>query len=596
MKKRLIAIGLLLALLFPALPARVNAASSKEQRIKDQIVTVYTRSLRRMGKSTFLGFCGQAVNNQLYYLGIDTKVRGCNGKDEYDQYKKLGTTTGGYPCRAYPASKYTLESALNAISENGTRDVYNILVGFQSTTSEAGQKFGHAVVIHAILDGIVYFAECCSVMMDGRYWPERSAIYCSIEAFSKHYASWTTLDGLIWFGNKGYSERCTSYDASLDAMALTTQPLFSEIPGSEDYEEPEQLATVYAGQILSVTGILKTPEGECWYETELDGAFGYVQAAAMKTMQQKIGDISVGWDNVHMPSYLRKGSWFVLGGEIHAGSGRLRKLVVTVHEKSAAATAEPIYKAEVLLDAKSVLLSQVTDGVILWRKLPVGDYRLTIRATTEGYTAENGAIRRAFQEKELWCSEFRVVSGNTWLPEISFDACGGDTPLERTVTVRGGTLDTLPQAQRKGYTFLGWYTAPEGGERVTEKTEITLNSIFYAQWEAGDPEYTGWVQTDGKWTYYRQGSPVYGWFRYNGLRFWQDNLGKVPDGWRRIYGKWYHFSGAGSVNTGWVETERGISYLLFDGQPAVGSITIEGETWRFDASGILVLTRLASWC
>ena len=152
MKRRLIALVLMLALILPAFPVQGTAAGNKEQKIKDQIVTVYHRSLRRMGKSSFAGFCGSAVNNQLYFLGIDLKARGCNGKDEFDQYRYLGTTTGGYPCRAFPASRYTLESALNAISHNGTRDVYNILVGFQSTTSEAGQKFGHAVLIQAILD------------------------------------------------------------------------------------------------------------------------------------------------------------------------------------------------------------------------------------------------------------------------------------------------------------------------------------------------------------------------------------------------------------------------------------------------------------
>ena len=588
MKKRLIAITLLLTLLFPAVPAKVNASDSKVQKIKEQIVTVYTRSLRRMGKSTFLGFCGQAVNNQLYYLGVDTKVRGCNGKDEYDQYKKLGTTTGGYPCRAYPASKYTLEGALNAISDNGNRDVYNILVGFEKTSSAAGQKYGHAVVIYAIIDGIVYFAECCAAMVDGKYWPERSAISCSIEAFSNHYASWTTLDGLIWFGNKGYSEQCYSYDAALDTMALKNVPVYSEIPNPEAYELPEKLGTVYAGQILSVTGIFETPEGGYWYETTYNGTFGYVETSAMKTLQVTAGDLSVSGENVHMPSWLRKGQIFVLGGEIRAGSGRLRKLEVTLHEKTVQDNGAPIYSAEVKTNAKSLTLSEVTHGVILWNKLPEGEYRLTIRATVESQTVENGRLHLEFQERELWRSEFRVVPKNVWLPEITFDACGGDAQLERTVTDNGGTLDRLPKAQRKGYTFLGWYTQPEGGEPVTTETKFTQNTVVYAHWKLGERSYTGWVQADGEWVYYRKGEPVYGWFRYNGLRFWQDNLGRIPEGWRRIQGRWYHFSGFGAVNTGWIETERGLSFLLADGCPAIGQIEIEGTPRFFDENGSLV--------
>ena len=168
MKRRWIALILLLSMFCSVLPIQTKAAESKEERIKTLISTTYSRALRRLGASSFLGYCGRAVNNQLYYLGIDTKVIGCDGKDEFEKYREMEITSGGYPCRAYPASKYTLESALNEISANGTRDVYNILVGFETTTSEAGQKFGHTLLIYAILDGIVYFAECSAAYEIGR--------------------------------------------------------------------------------------------------------------------------------------------------------------------------------------------------------------------------------------------------------------------------------------------------------------------------------------------------------------------------------------------------------------------------------------------
>lgn len=580
--------ALLLALICSMLPVQTNAVESKEERIKNKITTVYGKALRRMGASSFSGYCGRAVNNQLYYLGIDTKVIGCDGKDEFDKYKKMETTSGGYPCRAYPASKYTLESALNEISANGTRDVYNILVGFESTRSETGQKFGHTVLIYAIFDGIVYFAESNAAYVDGKYWPERKAIYCSIETFSDYYDSWTTLDGLIWFGDKGYSEKCEGFNANLDAMAMTDISLLAEIPNPELCEQPKLLDTVQAGEILKVTGILKTPEGVYWYEVTHDDFYGYVEASACKTMQVTADQIPVDWENVHMPAYLKQENHFVLGGELHAQGSRFRKVEVTVHQSTATDKAAPIYTAETEVSSKTLRLSELTHDVILWRNLPEGKYRLTIRVAVESYTVENGNLCPQLQERELWCSEFRVVRNNVWLPEISFDACGGDAFLERTVTDRGGNLTELPEAYRTGYTFLGWYTQPEGGEPITSETTFTLNTILYAHWEI-DPGYAGWLQVDGDWTYYRNGEPVYGWFRYNGLHFWQDNLGHVPDGWRMIQGQWYHFSGSGAADTGWVETERGISYLLYDGRLATGQITIEGKQWFFDEREALVL-------
>ena len=48
---------------------------------------------------------------------------------------------------------------------------------------------------------------------------------------------------------------------------------------------------------------------------------------------------------------------------------------------------------------------------------------------------------------------------------------------------RGGAIGTLPTPVREGYTFLGWYTAAEGGKKVDEKTVINESSLrLYAHW------------------------------------------------------------------------------------------------------------------
>lgn len=45
--------------------------------------------------------------------------------------------------------------------------------------------------------------------------------------------------------------------------------------------------------------------------------------------------------------------------------------------------------------------------------------------------------------------------------------------------------EALPVATRNGYTFLGWFTSAEGGEKVTDATVYTTdgNTTYYAQWE-----------------------------------------------------------------------------------------------------------------
>ncbi|MBO5409295.1 MAG: InlB B-repeat-containing protein, partial [Clostridia bacterium] len=68
--------------------------------------------------------------------------------------------------------------------------------------------------------------------------------------------------------------------------------------------------------------------------------------------------------------------------------------------------------------------------------------------------------------------------------DVTYDANGGTADV--SVQTYTGTALTLPNASRDGYWFLGWYTAPTGGEKIGDAGEgyhpggaITL----YAQWQ-----------------------------------------------------------------------------------------------------------------
>ena len=160
MRKRVLAMVLTLTVLMSVFVFPANAATGSEETALSQMITkTYKRLRASNGYDSYNGYCGKMAAYTLYYLGVDKKVHVHNGKDEYDAYKDLEKTTGGYMVATYPAADYSLEEALNAISEGGTRDVYNILVGFQRTNTAAGKKYGHAVVIYGILNGNVYFTE-----------------------------------------------------------------------------------------------------------------------------------------------------------------------------------------------------------------------------------------------------------------------------------------------------------------------------------------------------------------------------------------------------------------------------------------------------
>ena len=72
--------------------------------------------------------------------------------------------------------------------------------------------------------------------------------------------------------------------------------------------------------------------------------------------------------------------------------------------------------------------------------------------------------------------------------KISFLACGG-VSSRALIEVRDGyPIAELPTAERKGYEFLGWFTAVSGGMKVFEEMVVEKDVTCYAQWAAN--EYT----------------------------------------------------------------------------------------------------------
>lgn len=69
---------------------------------------------------------------------------------------------------------------------------------------------------------------------------------------------------------------------------------------------------------------------------------------------------------------------------------------------------------------------------------------------------------------------------------VRFDSRGGDTVNPSTMTVYyDSEYGYLPSCARTGYTFLGWYTASTGGDRVESSTKAKSYSssiTLYAQW------------------------------------------------------------------------------------------------------------------
>ena len=77
------------------------------------------------------------------------------------------------------------------------------------------------------------------------------------------------------------------------------------------------------------------------------------------------------------------------------------------------------------------------------------------------------------------------IYDSTGLVTVKFNANGGTTDSADTSrSIQSGEqIGQLPEATRTDYSFAGWYTAPTGGEKITENTIVTGKTVeYYAHW------------------------------------------------------------------------------------------------------------------
>ena len=72
---------------------------------------------------------------------------------------------------------------------------------------------------------------------------------------------------------------------------------------------------------------------------------------------------------------------------------------------------------------------------------------------------------------------------------VNYNANGGNVGTNSVTIIKGETI-TLPEPERNGYDFAGWYTETLGGSQVTEETQFNDDTTIYAHWSAANYEIT----------------------------------------------------------------------------------------------------------
>lgn len=179
---------------------------------------------------------------------------------------------------------------------------------------------------------------------------------------------------------------------------------------------------------------------------------------------------------------------------------------------------------------------------------------------------------------------------------VSFNANGGDcSDLDKTV-VYGTALGALPAPTRDYYTFNGWYTAADGGEKVTADTifNSTEAVTYYAHWTLNP--LSGWVQAsempsnatavNTKYSYTQRSyttsssSSMSGWTKYDTQRTsWGATQGPVyydpSNGSRNVWSEsyetgrthhyvYYHYANSAYTSFSYAQSSSYNNYREFD--------------------------------
>lgn len=548
MRKRICSFILVLVLMLSIAAVPVSATSESD-RIRQQISRCYASTLATENKESLNGLCATLVNWQLMFLGINTYYIGCDGKDVFDTYRNMSVTDGGYTVHAYSAADYTMLEALNAITDNGMRDAYNIAMGFERTNTPAGSVYGHTNFIHAILDGMVYYVESDSYSFAGGYFPEGTPIVCTIAEYVDLYDGWTVFDGAIEFGQLPYVRRCETIQTDI-CITLPSGAVVRSQPCSNAVDKCSKAVRVAeAGERFHVTSIVLNSKGEYWYEVE-DETVGYIRCVDARFAEAYMDEVSL--KDTRIPAILTQGQAFSVGGTVDYNGcivSRIHGLIYSAEDLDA-----PVQSVleEPKVGSLKLENSQINRS-LRFSDLECGRYRYVVKVTAYcPYVDETGTLQRHWNNITLCDAEFIVKeSGDeTEYGIITYDGNGGVTAVDQSIVRLGYTAQLHGQVQRSGYRFTGWSVKPDGYATVGEQSHFKEDTTLYACWEADESSCDGWTMVDGSWRYFAGGVMQTGWIWIDGIHYYLHADGTVATGWSRIGGQVFYFRSNGAMYKG----------------------------------------------
>lgn len=230
------------------------------------------------------------------------------------------------------------------------------------------------------------------------------------------------------------------------------------------------------------------PEAEGWYFVGWYADEACTEAADFDLPIQKETTFYAKWDKMHTIHFELNGhgneGYYNNDQEIRDGSA-LGELGLAWDDEwyFAGWFTDPALTTKV--NPETIVTSDIT-CYAKWLK-PEGITQYKVRFDLN---ASDAQWEQNFGSWGEWDDAHRVITAETY-----FDYDNENEQFVQLINVE--PVIGYKQPERDGYTFKGWYTAPEGGEKMEEKYDVSMATMgyitedltFYAQWEkiGGEP-------------------------------------------------------------------------------------------------------------
>lgn len=515
--KRILALLLCLALVAVMYPISATATTQQEQqRISRQISDIYWKTISSTGMDSLHGYCGTMAGWELYYMGITEYPVTQNGNEMYDILQDGQKLCQGITPHCYPVSQYTITEALNTITGCGSRNAYDIMVGFQWTNTAAGSLYGHVAVIHGIIDGMVYFSEGFATPFQA---DPSQAMVCTIEEFGQFYDSWASFEGLIHFVDQRNVPGCESYASNVFVKALEG----ANLTDSPHPEQAQLYRQALPGERLYADALCRNEEGQLYYRVIEDGKDLYVAAALTEPVWFSDDGITV--TDCALPGQINQGEDILLSGVIRSARSRIRGICVEVTDSQGRAV------GGCELERDSFMVDLSADSVntpVDISSLPQGAYTYSVYCDLTNYYSAAGELVENMQR--LCVIRQNIVIGQ------------GEEVSSEVESVHARQLSKNGWKYESG----SWYYYENG---VCRTGWFCYDGVDYYLQEDGAAA-IGWHTINGKPRYFTQtGAMRIGWLETQEGVYYMLSNGEAAVGTLLIEGEQYTFSNLGLLIT-----------------------------------------------